>query len=51
MTFIGKMADGLEAAARNFTVEVLAKDLQPEVLAALMRHNKDSHARANSARC
>ncbi len=42
MTFIGKMADGLEAAARNFTVEVLAKDLQPEVLAALMRHNKDS---------
>ncbi len=42
MRFIGKMADGLEAAARNFTVEVLAKDLQPEVLAALMRHNKDS---------
>ena len=41
MSVIGIVTQGLQAVARNFTVEVLARDLQPEVLDALMRHDKD----------
>ena len=40
MAVIGKNAGGLEAAAATFTVEALAKDLQPEVEAALIKHGK-----------
>src|SRR5262245_36523837 len=40
MTVIGKIAGGLQAAAATFTVEALAKDLQPQVQAALIKHGK-----------
>lgn len=41
MSFIGKLAGGLQAVASGFSIEVLAKNLQPEVDAALMKHDKD----------
>lgn len=41
MSVIGKVARGLQAASADFTVEVLAKDLQVPVETALMRHEKD----------
>jgi hypothetical protein len=40
MAVIGKIAESLQAAAATFTVEALAKDLQPEVQAALIKHGK-----------
>lgn len=40
MTVIGKIAGGLQAAAATFTVEALAKDLQPQVQSALIKHGK-----------
>jgi len=40
MSVIGKLDEGLQAVAANFTLEALAKDLQPEVQAALIRHEK-----------
>ena len=42
MSLIGKLADGLQSISSTFTVEALAKDLQPEIDAALMKHEKDS---------
>jgi hypothetical protein len=41
MSVIGKVSEGLQAVAATFTVEALAKDLQPEVHESLMRHQKD----------
>lgn len=38
MTFIGKIAGDLQAAAQKFTLEALAKDLQPQIDAALIKH-------------
>ena len=40
MSFIGKLTGGLEAVASGFSIEALAKDLQPQIHAALMRHAK-----------
>jgi len=40
MTFIGKLAGDLQAAAHKFTLEALAKDLQPQIDAALIKHGK-----------
>lgn len=41
MSFIGKLAGGLQSVANSFSIEVLAKDIQPEIDAALMRHGKN----------
>lgn len=41
MSVIGKVSEGLQTVAATFTVEALAKDLQAEVHAALMKHDKD----------
>ncbi len=42
MSVIGNVAQNLQAVSATFTVEALAKDLQPEVHAALMKHDKEA---------
>ena len=46
MSLIGKLAGGLQSISKTFTIEALAKDLQPEIDAALMKHEK--HAQRES---
>ena len=41
MSVIGKLAEGLQGISSEFTIEALAKDLQPEVEAAMTRHQLD----------
>jgi len=46
MTFIGKLAGNLQAAAQKFTLEALAKDLQPQIDAALIKNGKASQRKS-----
>jgi hypothetical protein len=41
VSIIGRVSSRLEEVAKNFTIETLAKDLQPEIRAALKRNNKE----------
>ena len=41
MNLIGKVQETFKLVSRNFTVEVLGKDLQPAILETLRRHGKD----------
>ena len=40
MSFIGKLPGSLQSASSHFSIEVLANDIQPQIDAALMRHDK-----------
>lgn len=40
MSFIGKLAGGLQSASSHFTIEALAIDMQPQIDRALMAHDK-----------
>jgi len=41
MNFIGKAREGFKHVSEDFTVEPLAKDLQPVILETLKKHGKD----------
>ncbi len=41
MNFIGKAREAFKQVSGDFTVEPLAKDLQPVILETLRKHGKD----------